>query len=478
MSSPVLWIVFPLVVSILVYFFRKWEKIVAILAIAITVGLAWIAYQSPVGQMFRIGEFSFLFEDRLNFLGRRFELQSADTSALVLIYLGVAFWFGGSIVAKARPIFITVGLAAAALFTAAIAVEPFLYAGLLIELAIFLCIALLVEPGRQINPGVMRFLTLQTLGIPFILFAGWLLAGVETSPEDSALVIQASLMLAFGFAFLLAIFPFHTWIPMLAEEAHPYTTAFVLYLLPTAMVLFGLGFLDRYSWLRNQAEVIELIQFAGLLMVIAGGFFAAFQNHLGRIMGFAVILEIGITLLAVGAAIDQPGSASMLGVMFLQVLPRGVGLGVWSLSLVVIAGSGRDQEYNSDRLRFRNVQGVARRLPIASLCLVVAQLSMVGLPLLAGFPAHRALWLGLAAQSPLVAYLSLLGYAGMLFASMRTMAVLVMGPEDSGWQITERWSQASLLIIGGIFIILIGLFPQWFLPLMSRMAELFPNLGH
>jgi len=195
-------------------------------------------------------------------------------------------------------------------------------------------------------------------------------------------------------------------------------------------------------------------------------------------MGFAVILEIGITLLAVGAAIDQPGSASMLGVMFLQVLPRGVGLGVWSLSLVVIAGSGRDQEYNSDRLRFRNVQGVARQLPIASLCLVVAQLSMVGLPLLAGFPAHRALWLGLAAQSPLIAYLSLLGYAGMLFASMRTMAVLVMGPEDSGWQITERWSQASLLIIGGIFIILIGLFPQWFLPLMSRMAELFPNLGH
>jgi hypothetical protein len=52
-----------------------------------------------------------------------------------------------------------------------------------------------------------------------------------------------------------------------------------------------------------------------------------------------------------------------------------------------------------------------------------------------------------------------------------------MGTGESGWQVTEKWSQILLLVLGGSAILIIGIFPQWFLPLMARMAELFPNLG-
>ena len=37
-----------------------------------------------------------------------------------------------------------------------------------------------------------------------------------------------------GFAFLLAMFPFYTWIPLIAEEAHPLTVGLLLWLFPTA----------------------------------------------------------------------------------------------------------------------------------------------------------------------------------------------------------------------------------------------------
>ncbi|UCH59216.1 MAG: hypothetical protein JSV61_13480 [Anaerolineales bacterium] len=474
MSSAIIWILFPLALSVITLFLRKWEKIVTIITIIVTIGLAWLAWQAPMGELFRVGTFTITLEESYNFLGRRLELQATDAPALVFIYLGVAFWLGGSLVAKVRRIFVSAGLAVSALLTAAIAVEPFLYAALIIELVVFICVGLLAEPGKQIAPGALRFLTLQTLGLPFILFAGWLLAGVESSPEDSVRIVQASLMLAFGFALLLAIFPFHTWIPMLAEDAHPYTVAFVLYLLPIEIILLGIGFLDQYSWLRDQIEVSRLIQVAGVLMVVTGGLFAIFQNHLGRILGFAVILEIGVTLLAVGAVTKQQADFSMLSITFTQFLPRGLELGVWSLSLVVLNGY---LEGNVDGLRFRNIQGAARRFPIASLCLVIAQLSLVGFPLLAGFPAHRELWLGLASVSPLIAITAMLGYIGMLFVTLRTMAVLVMGPTETGWQISENWSQISLLALGGLGIVLIGIFPQFFLPLLSTMTELFPNLG-
>ena len=74
------------------------------------------------------------------------------------------------------------------------------------------------RPGR----GVVRFLIYQTLAMPFILLAGWLLAGVEASPGDLALTAQSAAMLGMGFAFLLAIFPLYNWVPLLIEETSPY----------------------------------------------------------------------------------------------------------------------------------------------------------------------------------------------------------------------------------------------------------------
>ena len=37
----------------------------------------------------------------------------------------------------------------------------------------------------------------------------------------------------------------------------------------------------------------------GLIMVVSGGLLAAFQRHLGRIMGYAVIVETGFSILTI-----------------------------------------------------------------------------------------------------------------------------------------------------------------------------------
>ena len=65
---------------------------------------------------------------------------------------------------------------------ASIAVEPFLFAALFIELAILLAIPMLVNIQQPPARGVIRFLIYQTLAMPFILLSGWLLSGVEASP--------------------------------------------------------------------------------------------------------------------------------------------------------------------------------------------------------------------------------------------------------------------------------------------------------
>ena len=185
-----------------------------------------------------------------------------------------------------------------ALLIAALAVEPFLYAALLIEITVLIAIPLLAPPNTKPGRGVFRFLAFQTFGMPFILFTGWMLAGLEASPGDLQVALQAGVLLGIGFGFLLAVFPFHSWLPMLAEVGNPYIVAFIFYMLPGMVSLFGLGFFDRFVWLRESESAYQLIRGIGMVMVVVGGVWAAFETHLGRMLGHAAIMETGLTLLA------------------------------------------------------------------------------------------------------------------------------------------------------------------------------------
>ena len=238
----------------------------------------------------------------------------------------------------------------------------------------------LQTPGR----GVVRFLIYQTLAMPFILLAGWLLGGVEASPGDLALAAQSAAMLGLGFAFLLAIFPLYSWIPLLLEETSPYIVGFLLWILPTMTLIFGAGFLDRYSWLRSSEQLILALRFIGLLMVVSGGAFAAFQRHLGRIMGYGAIAETGFSLLALSLDFKIG-----IPILFLLIPARALGLAVWSLSLTII-------RENVETMRFGAARGILRVTPLAGAGMIVATLSTGAFPLLAGFPARLALWEGLS----------------------------------------------------------------------------------
>ena len=271
-----------------------------------------------------------------------------------------------------------------ALMVASIAVEPFLYAALFIEMAILLAIPMLTSIYKPPGRGVVRFLIYQTLAMPFILLAGWLLAGVEASPGDLALAAQSAAMLGLGFAFLLAIFPLYNWIPLLLEETSPYTVGFLLWILPTMTIIFGAGFLDRYSWLRSSPQLILALRYMGLLMVVTGGAFAAFQRHLGRIMAYGAIAETGFSLLALSLDFRLG-----IPILFLLIPARALGLAVWSLSLTVI-------RENVETMRFGAARGVLRITPLAGAGMIVATLSTGAFPLLAGFPARLALWEGLS----------------------------------------------------------------------------------
>jgi NADH:ubiquinone oxidoreductase subunit 2 (subunit N) len=473
-QAPLIWIVLPGMIAVMLYTLRRWERLTLAIGILTSLLLAWMAWQWPIGEAIPLGLWpgmpSLRIEAQLIILGRSLTLANSTRPMLILIYLGIGFWLGGAYTARVNRLFTPLGLAVAALLVAALAIRPTLYAALLVETVALVCLPILSPPGEPAKQGVIRFLAFQTIGMCFILLGDWWIPPIEVSAMDATRALQAVALIGLGFALLEAVFPFHTWVPMLTEQAHPFAVTFVLFILPVTVGLVGLNYLDLFDPLSIAPAVYAGLRMGGVFLVAIGGVWAALQNHLGRILGFAVITQIGLGLLIFSLRVNLDYNPLYLGLYFALLLPEGLCLGLWGLSLQIIKSQAGD-------LRFRSVQGIGRRLPVTATSLVVSNLSLAGLPLLASFPVMVILWSILSAQSLSAALVVLAGSACLLIAGIRSMAVLSMSPKGEGWHISEKRTQILLLALGCLGLFLLGLLPQVFLPSLINMAFIYANPG-
>ena len=404
----------------------------------------------------------------LPIFGANFSLDNSLRPVMVMVYLTVAFWFGGAYTARTGRLFTPFGLAIAAVLSAALAVTQSTYAAMLIELAVLLCVPLFSPPGKPVTHGVRRFLTFQTIGMVLILLADYFLAiaSLQTSnPSDQRAAILA---VGLGFALILPIFPFHSWMPMLSGETNPYSAAFIFYLLPSAVSFFLFDFLIRYTGTGVASEMYAALRTIGALMVLSGGLWAVYENHLGRMLGFVAIQQIGSALLALSLNEVASPSRPLMGLFFAQLIPRSIGLAVFAQSLSIL------QQYTPS-LKIKDVAGIARRFPIVSAGLVLSMFSLAGAPMLASFPVYFATWSALAVNYSSLAFLALLGSALIFIAGLRALGALTRAPSETPWRVSENGWQGTLVGIGLFVLLLIGLTPQFLIPYLTNMAILLSN---
>lgn len=480
MSAPIIWIFLPAVLAGVLFILRSKKIIVTISGIVMAGILSISAILVPIGEPVSIGSFIFQFtiDTSFSILGRSFIINPNLAPILFLIYAGLTYWLIGTLVSEYDSLFIPSGLLISALSVAAITVEPFLYAALIIELIALVAVILLSPPGTKKIRGSMRFLSIQTIGMGFILVGGWVLTGVETTPVDIGFLLQVAAILGLGFGLLLAIFPFHSWIPVVSEEANPFSAAFVFYVIPQVVLLFLLNFLSRLDWLGSDDAVYLALRIMGIIMVTFGGIWASFQTHLSRIFGFLVIMEIGFSVLSMSllnptgllADTNIPDAVHLnsqgILIFFSQFFPRLLAFGLLSLGMLII-------KRNYGDLRLENISGCFYSFPYATASIIIAVLSLIGLPFLAGFPTHLALLTEMIRQSALIAMLMMLGSFGLLVALTRTIYYQVLGGKRKTILITESNFQKVLFILGCSLLVLGGIFPNVFIMINLKLPPVF-----
>ena len=471
MSTPTIWIFFPLLLSLVLSAVHRLHKLSVWIACLGSLLLSVAAFIFPQNLDFTLDGRNFLFDDTFLILNRALILTGSQLKTVAIMYLFSFLWNIAGLRFSVSRWFPTVSLTITALWVTTLSVEPFLYAALIVELIVLISILLLTPRGEQTDRGVMRYLVSQTVAMPFILLSGWMVAGIESAPSASTLILRGTVMILIGFSLWLNIFPLHSWLPMLAEKAHPWVFSFVFLMQQSILALFLLKVLDQFAWLRNQTGILTVIQWAGVLTLLAGGVLASLQTKVNRILAYIILIETGYSVLAIGL-IGQGGGEALA----LSILPRALAYWQWAYTLSSIQQIAPEIDGS-----FTSLRGMFTTLPFHSLSLVISLLTLLGLPAFGLFPAKRMLWnsgAGLAYHyTPLIG----LGVAGMALFILRLMHTLLTtdpnssSPADSINGKESLW-QIFVLCFMTLLSMLMGLLPDVFLNPFLSLLEPFIHL--
>jgi formate hydrogenlyase subunit 3/multisubunit Na+/H+ antiporter MnhD subunit len=457
--SPLPLIALPLIAAALTALLRRWSTLSALLAALFPAAAAFIAIIYPL-------------ENPLPFLGRDLYLTTPDRYALIYLYLCASATFLGVWRTTAQWTYYPVALAALASIAAALGArpiiveviggrpfDPFNYAVLFFTFGAVLTIFPLQGGQPGVPTGTLRYLTFMIIGVPVFLAAAWILDQYSQSPDAVNLAQTATALLLFGLMLWLAVVPFHSWLPGAASESPPLSSAFVLGIVNVAAFFLMLDMVSGIRLLADSPVVYNVLRLTGLVTALAGGVLAFAQRDFGRIMGYAVLADIGVALVAFGTH-TAAGLSAALFVVFLRTF----GLGLMSMGLALARTEAPDDTFVS-------MTSMAWRRPWAAVGLIVGAFSLAGVPPLAGF-AGRWGALQQAAGSDLGASLALvLSSIGVVAGMLRGLQYLLRPIDDPNIQPTRESTLTIILIIGALVLcVIFGLFPDLLSPVIRQMT--------
>lgn len=466
MSAPLIWIIIPLFVSFVLVFIRRNFQMTALIQTVYCIILVFLLLVTHIGEVGSSQSISINLNPAFNILGRSLELSNSDKFIIGIFYVILAAWSAALLIYNKYSKIVPLGLTLTSLLLAAIAVEPFLYSALIVEVAVIISSIVAVDLNTGKSKGIIRSLIFFTLGMPFILLAGWYLAGGETSPVNDIQLVQATVLLGFGFVFWLGVFPFHSWIPLIAEESEIQDSIYILAILPFAILVILLKYLNGFVWLRDYELVYQALLLFGLVMVLAGAIWATFQTRLKKMVGYLVITFSGMILIALGLNSNQ-------GFLIFSelLLPRFLSLYLLMISLLMVEKKAGIEEIS-------NLRSLFHKLPIASLGILIALFSITGMPLTVGFLPIQSLYQATSIKSITITGLLIGSNAILSIAFFRIFMVIMQPLEDEfdSVSILEDLRVNKYLASVIIITLLAGLIPNILFPSFSQIMGSFEFL--
>ncbi len=270
-------------------------------------------------------------------------------------------------------------------------------------------------------------------------------------------VIASALLVLVGFGFKIAVVPFHFWVPDVYEGSPTPITGF----LSTASKAAGFAVLVRVLLAAfpgsfgegMDASLASVLAALAAVTMTLGNTIALAQSNIKRLLAYSSIAHAGYILMGVVAATEL-GITSAVFYLIAYLLTNLAAFGV-----VAIAG----RVVGSDEIAA--YAGMSRRSSGLSLVLLVAFLSLAGVPPLAGFIAK--IWVFAAAVEADLVWLAFVGVLNAIIGVYYYLIVLKVvylhrsDKEDQPVMVTRPERLALGILTFGILLIGTIFAPWW-----------------
>ncbi len=265
-----------------------------------------------------------------------------------------------------------------------------------------------------------------------------------------------------GFGVLGALFPFHTWSP--DGHASAPTSVSMLHA-GVLMKLGGYGCFRVAIFLMPQAaqELSWIFLILTGISVVYGALSAVVQTDLKYINAYSSVSHCGLVLFAI-LMLNQ---TAMTGAV-LQMLSHGLMTALFFALIGLIYGRTHTRD-------IREMGGLMKIMPFASVCYVIAGLASLGLPGLSGFVAEMTIFVGSFQEQDIFRrVLTLVATTSIVVTAvyiLRTVGKFLYGEivNPSHTKLTDAtWYEKVSVVVLILFIVAIGVLPSFSSDIISE----------
>ena len=183
-------------------------------------------------------------------------------------------------------------------------------------------------------------------------------------------------MMCVGLCVKSALFPFHTWLPTAHGSASTASSAILSGVVLKGYIILLIKIMCRVFTPEEIGTlgVGTVLLVLGACAMIYGSVWAVRENHIKRMIAYSSVAQVGYIYLGLGLC-TQAGIAAAI----FQIVAH-----AFTKPLLFISAGGLIQASGHQK-KLYYLRGAGRRCPSAGIGFTVGGLSMVGIPLLAGF---------------------------------------------------------------------------------------------
>jgi NADH-quinone oxidoreductase subunit N len=283
-----------------------------------------------------------------------------------------------------------------------------------------------------------------------------------------ALLFAGAAMMLVGFGFKIATAPFHIWTPDVYEGAPTPVTAFMAAGPKAAgfasfirVFVFGLPFVVSASnaTTGNLHHLwVNVLVVMAILTMTLGNVVAIVQNNVKRMLAYSSIAHAGYALvgfIAAGSTTDLTQRNNAISAVVFYLLTYAV-MNIGAFAVVqVIARSG------DRRTAIEDYRGIGFESPVLAFSLSLFMLSLLGMPLTAGFMG-KIMVFGAAIDQKYYALvvIGVLNTAVSAYYYLRLIIVMFFGERTMAWSAPRvPRSVAVALVITVLGVLYLGIFP-------------------